>query len=77
MFPEVEAAGAIGLGGGWLGGAEPVIELNGGVVVPRECEGVKRSTGGPSAWTSSASFTLGIADIENVDLWRLSLPASE
>lgn len=79
MFPEEEAAGAIWLGEDCrLGGTEPVSwAFRGGVVAPRDHEDERRSTGGPSAWASSASLTLGIADMENVDLWRLSLPASE
>ena len=54
MLPEEEAAGAIGLGGGCgLSGAEPVSwTFKGGVVVPREREGVRKSSAGPSAWVS-------------------------
>lgn len=75
VFPEEEATGAIGLGGGCvLVDADPVEiwTFRGGVDVPRKREGVRRSTGGPSVWPSSASLTLGIADNENVVLWRLS-----
>jgi len=59
-----------------LVGAEPEIwTFRGGVDTSWEGEGVR--SGPSSVWASSASLTLGIADMENVDLWRLSLPASK
>jgi len=62
----------MGLGGGGAVVEEgPVVGMSKGSII-KPLDGVANNIGGPSA-----SLLLGIADIENVDLWCLSIVASE
>jgi len=62
----------MGLGGGCALVEEgPVVEISKGSIIEL-VDGAANNIGGPSA-----SLLLGIADIENVDLWCLSIVDSE
>ncbi len=66
----MEGVGAMGLGGGCALVEEVVATSKGGVAEP--WGGIASSIGGPSV-----SLLLGIAGIESVALWCLSITASE